>query len=138
LSGGDGVGPCNESGRVMKKLLLMSGILSLALIAPVAAERAKQDFTLVNSTGYEIKRVFVSPTKSDNWEEDVLGDGELDDGDHTNIHFSRSGSTCRWDLKVIYTVDDSSAVWRDIDLCRISKITIKYNRKSDTTSAIFD
>jgi hypothetical protein len=38
----------------------------------------------------------------------------------------------------VYEDDDSSAVWYGIDLCEISRITIRYNRKSDTTSASFD
>ena len=70
--------------------------------------------------------------------EDVLGDDELGDGVQTRIRFKRAGNTCRWDLKVVYSVDDSSAVWSNVDLCKISKITIKYNRKNDQTSALFD
>jgi hypothetical protein len=38
----------------------------------------------------------------------------------------------------VYHDDDSSAVWHDIDLCSVAKITIRYNRKTDTTSATFD
>ena len=102
------------------------------------AAEAKQDFTLVNKTGYEIKEVYVSPSKSDDWEEDVLGKDTLSDGDSWRIKFHRNTRTCKWDLKVVYTDDDSDAVWNNIDLCSIDKITIKYNRKSNTTSAVFD
>ena len=102
------------------------------------AEDAKQDFDLVNKTGYEIKHVYVSPNKSDDWEEDVLGKDTLDDGDHWEIKFHRANKTCHWDLKVVYSIDDSTAVWGDIDLCKVEKITIRYNKKSDTTSAEFD
>ncbi len=106
--------------------------------APALAAEARQDFALVNKTGYEIKHVYVSPSKSDDWEEDVLGKDTLDDGDAWNIKFHRSTRSCMWDLKVVYADDDSSAVWHDIDLCEVEKITIRYNRKSDTTSATFD
>ncbi|MFG1398409.1 hypothetical protein [Roseixanthobacter pseudopolyaromaticivorans] len=93
---------------------------------------------LVNNTGYDISHVYVSPTKSDEWEEDVLGKDILEDGDSWKIKFSRSTRTCKWDLKVVYDDDDSTATWKNIDLCTVEKITIKYNRKSDTTSAIFE
>jgi hypothetical protein len=106
--------------------------------APAHAAEAKQNFTIVNKTGYEIKSVYVSPNKSDDWEEDVLGRDAMADGDSWDISFHRSEKTCHWDLKVVYTDDDSSAVWNNIDLCTIGKITIKYNRKSNTTSAVFD
>lgn len=102
------------------------------------AAGAKQDFELVNKTGYDIKHVYISPTKSDDWEEDVLGKDLLEDGDAWDIRFERGDKTCKWDLKVVYADDDSSAVWKNIDLCTVEKITIRYNRKSDTTSATLD
>ncbi|TDU00659.1 MULTISPECIES: hypothetical protein [Azorhizobium] len=110
----------------------------LAVSGPLAAAEARQNFTLVNKTGYDIEKVFVSPSKSDDWEEDVLGKDTLDDGDSWEIKFHRATKTCKWDLKVVYSDDNSSAIWYDIDLCSVSKITIRYNRKSDKTTASFD
>jgi hypothetical protein len=116
--------------------------LSVAAFAALSgaslAEEAKQDFRLVNKTGYEIKEVYVSPSKSSDWEEDILGDGVLGDRDAREIHFHRSATSCHWDLKVVYTVDSSSAVWGDIDLCSVEKITIHYDKDADKTTANFD
>ena len=120
----------------MKKLILAATML-VGFTGAVAAQ-SKQDFVLVNRTGYDISELYVSPAKKDDWEEDILGDDGLEDGDSQTIRFKGTGSVCIWDLKVVYEEDDSSAVWHDIDLCKISKITIRYDRKSDTTSAIFD
>jgi len=55
-----------------------------------------------------------------------------------NVHFSPKANTCHWDLKVTYSDDGSSAVWTDIDLCTVEKITIFYDRKTDVTKATFD
>ncbi len=113
--------------------------LALALsFGGTAHAEARQDFDLSNKTGYEIKEVYVSPSKSDDWEEDVLGTGTLPDGNKVHIKFHRATETCQWDLKVVYTDDGSSAVWQNINLCEVEKITIHYNRSSDTTSATFD
>ncbi|WP_333826113.1 hypothetical protein [Pinisolibacter sp.] len=120
------------------------GLAALAFVAVftsssiVAAQEARQDFELVNETGYDISHVFVSPTRSDDWEEDVLGKDVLSDGDEWEIRFSRAAKTCKWDLKVVYADDDSAAYWRAIDLCKVGRITIHYDRKSDTTSAEFE
>jgi len=122
----------------LRKLLFALPLLSLALATPAGAEDAKQDFTLVNQTGYELKEVYVSPTKADDWQEDILGQDTLADGGVVHIHFSPKAHTCKWDLKVVYTDDGSNAVWGNINLCDIDKITIHYDRKSDTTSATFD
>ena len=108
---------------------------SLALWTAPAALAGQQDFALVNATGYEIKELYVAPTKSDDWQEDVLGQDTLADGQQANISFSRGDDTCKWDLKVVYTEDDSSAEWHAVNLCDISKVTIKYNPDTDETSA---
>jgi hypothetical protein len=122
----------------MRALLVAAITATLAFAAPAGAQEAKQDFKLVNKTGYELKALYVAPSKSDDWEDDVLGQDTLDDGQAVNVHFKAKTKTCMYDLKVVYSDDDSSAVWSKIDLCSVEKITIKYNRKSDETTAIFD
>ncbi|MBC7636076.1 MAG: argininosuccinate lyase [Acetobacteraceae bacterium] len=112
--------------------------LALSAAPSAYAQEAKQDFTLSNRTGYELKEVYVAPSASDEWENDVLGTGTLGDGVAVEIKFNRASKTCKWDLKVVYTVDSSNAVWKNIDLCSVDKITIRYNKTTDTTSASFD
>jgi hypothetical protein len=121
----------------MRKFL---GAVALLLCAssPVMAQEAKQDFTLVNKTGYELKALYVSPSKSDDWEDDVLGQDTLDDASSLEIKFHRDVKTCYWDLKVVYSIDNTNAVWTNIDLCTVEKISLHYSKDSDTTSATFD
>ncbi|BAF90045.1 hypothetical protein AZC_4047 [Azorhizobium caulinodans ORS 571] len=139
---GTAIGPVALRGRLRMVSRICAAVLALftvlAVSGPLAAAEARQNFTLVNKTGYDIEKVFVSPSKSDDWEEDVLGKDTLDDGDSWEIKFHRATKTCKWDLKVVYSDDNSSAIWYDIDLCSVSKITIRYNRKSDKTTASFD
>jgi hypothetical protein len=125
----------------MKYCLIASAMIFTAFTAaaPSAHAQSRQDFLLVNRTGYDISEIYISPGKADDWQEDILGsDDNLDDGDQKEITFNRVGKACIWDLKVVYEEDDSNAVWHDIDLCKVSKITIRYNKKNDTTSATFD
>ena len=122
----------------MRTLLFAAFAAVLAMTAPVGAQDAKQDFKLVNKTGYELKALYVSPAKSDDWGDDILGQDVLADGQVVNVHFSPKARTCHWDLKVTYTDDDSNAVWSDVDLCTVEKITIHYDRKSNVTKATFD
>jgi|ERR1700693_290468 len=123
----------------MRTLLFASlAAAAVACSAPAIAADAKQDFTLVNRTGYELKALFVSPSKADDWQDDVLGQDVLEDGKAVNVHFNPKAEICKWDLKVVYTEDDSSAVWQNINLCDVDKITIHYDRKNDVTRASFD
>jgi hypothetical protein len=127
---------------MMKRALLAAfaaTMIATPLFAPALfAQEAKQDFRLVNRTGYELNAVFVSPSQSNAWGDDILGQATLDDAAGVNIKFHAAAKTCKWDLKVVYSVDSTSAVWQDIDLCSVEKITIKYNKKDDSTSASFD
>jgi hypothetical protein len=118
--------------------LFLATLFSACVLSGAAQAQARQDFVLVNRTGFDISEVYVSPAKRDSWEEDVLGDDTLEDDDEQIIRFRNTGNICKWDLKVVYEVDDSSAFWQDIDLCTVSKVTIRYNKKTDTTSATFD
>jgi len=110
----------------------------LTFAVPAIAQEAKQDFTLINKTGYELKEIYVGPTKSDDWGSDIMGDNTVPDGSSVNVHFQPKVQTCKWDLKVVYTVDSSKAIWYDIDLCTVEKITIRYDKDKDKTSATFD
>ena len=122
----------------MRALLPAAALAAFALTAPALAQDAKQDFRLVNATGYELTALYISPSKSDDWGDDILGQDVLSDGQAVNVHFSPKVHTCKWDPKVTYSDDNSSAVWNAIDLCSVEKITIHYDRKNDVTRATFD
>lgn len=121
--------------RRLAAIALLSAPLVLA--APAAFAQGKQDFNLVNRTGYVIEEVYVSPTHASQWGSDILGEGVLNNGASKQIRFSRSAQTCNWDLRVVYD-DKSDAVWEGFNLCEVSKITIRYNRSTGVTSADYE
>jgi hypothetical protein len=123
---------------MMKTFLVAAFAAVLSLAVPAVAQEAKQDFKLVNKTGYELKEIYVGPNKSDDWGDDIMGEDTVPDGGTVNVHFHPKAKTCHWDLKVVYTDDDSSAVWYNINLCEVETITIFYDRKKDETRATFD
>lgn len=122
----------------MKLNIIAAGLLAagLAFLSPSLAVAAPQDFDLTNSTGYDIKAVWIGPTSSQDWGDDVMGDEELVNGATQSIVFPHGrGATCKWDLKVQYSDDDTTAQWLNFDLCTISSITLSYNRKTGKTWA---
>jgi hypothetical protein len=117
----------------MRRVLLASALaLATGFIAPVQA--ADQDFTLVNRTGYQIDEVYVSPSSSNRWGRDVMGQDVLENSARTEINFPDGTRGCNWDLKVIYN-DRDTAEWRNLNLCSISRVTLFYDRKSGHTRA---
>lgn len=98
---------------------------SMATNTATAPAGAAQDFTLVNKTGVIINSVFISPADQDDWEEDILGKDQLGDGETVDIKFNREEKADKWDIKV----EDSkgnSIEWHDLDLLKISKVTLHY------------
>src|SRR2546423_4106545 len=90
-----------------------------------AQQGAAQDFTLVNETGVEIHKVYISPHDSDDWEEDILGRDTLPSGESVDIKFHRSEKAAKWDLRV----EDSKGnaiEWENLNLLEISKVTLHY------------
>jgi hypothetical protein len=122
----------------MKTVLLALFLTAFALSSPVRAQEAKQDFTLINKTGYAFNEAYLAPAGSDDWSDDFLGKYQLEDGDTKDVHFKPKVKVCKWDLQVVYTEDESKVVWHDIDLCSVDRITIFYNKKTEATSAKFD
>lgn len=105
--------------------------LAAALAVSAAALAGDQDFVLVNKTGLTIDELYVSPADDDEWGEDVLGKDVLADGESVEIKFSRKEADCVWDLKIV-DEDDDEVVWTDIDLCKASQITLKYQNGKPT------
>jgi len=135
----------NATTNHRKKLMAIFAIFSLSLmLAPMAFAHGtenlapatiqnKLDFELHNQTGYLIEEVYVSPSNKDDWEEDVLGQDVLENGESVNITFTRQRQAY-WDLKVVFK-GGREAVWTKFDLSQITDIFISFkNGKAYSTT----
>jgi hypothetical protein len=118
----------------MKNVLLIGGFVVLVVLGlqAGAASAGTQDFTLVNQTGSAIHNLYVSETSKDDWEEDVLGDDVLEDGQSVNVTFSGK-KACTWDL-MIKDENGEGLYWRKINLCEVSKVVLHCNKKECTAT----
>jgi len=91
------------------------------LAAPAMA--GEQDFTLVNKTGIDIHKLHISPHKSDEWGEDILGQDVLSNGDTLDIKFHRSEKAAHWDLQ-IEDKGGTTYTWESLNLLEISEVTL--------------
>jgi hypothetical protein len=133
----------------MNELYFLKGILMIRLLAITAAAlcawfgsgaalaQGQQDFTLVNRTGYTINEVYVSPTRSNDWEEDVLDRDVLGDRQSVQIRFSKRENNCIYDLLIVFD-DGETADWSRFDLCTVSRITLFYSRRTGQTTAEYE
>lgn len=84
-------------------------------------------FDLVNTMGSTVRAVYVSPSDSGGWEENVLGADKLGDGDSVNIRFSPEEKAARWDIRVETENERYYAEWKGLDLHGVSRITLLLN-----------
>jgi len=79
----------------MKKI--MSGIIVITAVVLCLAGCGEPSVTIVNNTGFDIYFLYVSHANSDGWEEDVLGNNILENGNSIQVSLPRGG---RWDIKL--------------------------------------
>jgi hypothetical protein len=116
------------------KITLAFGVIAILITAtafisaPASARTGPQDFILHNKTGVLINALYVSPRSADDWEEDVLGQETLANGESVKVNFDDRDKHVHWDLKV----EDSkgnSLEWEDLNLVEISEVTLHWDAK---------
>ncbi len=112
-------------------LCLLTTLLS-PLATTMAHAQGKQDFTLVNRTGYQIDEVYVGPVSQSHWREDVMGKDAIAHGETADIAFNGGSNACKWDIRVVYNDGDASE-FRSVNLCNVSRVTLYWNRKAGET-----
>ena len=106
------------------RVFLATLIFSVALNGIAFAGR--QDFTLVNQTGRDIINLYITPTNTYYWNDDILDVDILRNGDATHIVFDRNETDRYWSMMAIFS-DGNDWVWEKIDLFNTSQITLRFD-----------
>ncbi len=91
----------------------------------------------MNKTGVVINNLHISPSSSDDWGADILGQDALDTDQSLDIKFHPRENVCKWDLKVKDS-SGNSLEWTDLDLCKAVKITLHWDASKGTGTATID
>jgi hypothetical protein len=108
---------------MLKKMSLIAVMGFLLLTAGFAQNKAL-DFILHNHTGATIHAIHISPADKDSWEENILKEDTLADGESVHIQFSPHETATIWDLKVGDVVG-TGLVWENLKLPTIHELTLK-------------
>jgi len=121
----------------MTKRLFVAALLALAFAVsiPTSFAASELDFTIVNKTGYGISELYVAPSASTSWEENLIEE-VLENGEEIEISFDPKSHTAKkWDIMITFVDDDTKVYWKGYKLDEVSKLTLKYNRSTGQTSA---
>lgn len=117
----------------MRRLFL--GAAVAAALAFPAAAADQRDFTVVNETGYEIAFIGVNPPGDNDFGENELSH-PLADKQSIDVKFGNADKGCSWNLKVKWTGYQEQVFFQGLDLCKIEKATLRYDRANNKTTAI--
>ena len=118
---------------MMRRLLAV--VLSLAG-GEVAAQEAS--FLLINGTAYPIGQLAVSETDFNFWTANVLHPPPIKAGERRQVTFKAPTTYCQADLQVGFADGGQPAVWRNLNLCTLSRIKLVYDRTTGMTTASYD
>jgi hypothetical protein len=94
----------------MKKFIL-TGLFLFAGLFLLSAQNMPS-INIVNNTGYDIYFLYVSPSESDEWGDDILGDAILEDGKTFNYRLSQSlGNVSTYDFLAEDEDDEPYIKW---------------------------
>jgi hypothetical protein len=106
----------------IRKTAAMAALVFGAMLTQVA-RAGDQDFKLVNKTGVTIAKIMVSPADKKTWGDDIMGKDVVPDGGSVDITFAKAEEAEHWDLKIV-DKDGTEIVWSNLNLLKISKLTI--------------
>lgn len=92
----------------------------------VVSGAARQNFTVVNTTGQTVLTLHVSSVNDQNWGPDILGTSVIASGATAQVTFERDQSECMWDIRAVYVDGDTSEL-RGINLCEVGTVTLTEN-----------
>ena len=119
----------------MRGIFLAFIFIVAALTTSSTFAADQRDVTVVNGTGYGIKFLGFNNPGDDDWSDNELG-GDLADGGSIYVKFNTVDKGCKWNFKIEWADPGYPGVlWRDIDLCSVDVITLRYDRATDKTSA---
>jgi hypothetical protein len=119
----------------MKGLFIAFVFAAAALSGTSAFAADERNVTVVNGTGYGIKFLGFNNPGDNDWSDNELG-SVLANGGSIYVKFGTGDKGCVWNFKIEWADPGYPGVlWRNVDLCKIDQITLRYDRNSDTTSA---
>ncbi|MBZ4690696.1 MAG: hypothetical protein JG765_1947 [Cereibacter sp.] len=107
--------------RLLPACLLSLGLLGAGAGPAAAADRRVQ---IVNNTGFTMVEFYGSNKGSQAWEEDILGQDVLEDGQSVVINFNDDSGYCKFDFRAVFE-DGDEVVEAGVNVCEIGSFTFE-------------
>ena len=96
---------------------------SSAAPAPVQSRDGYDRHVVIkNRTGWTMVRFYASDSRTDDWEEDILGRAVLEDGEDVRVNIDDGSGACLYDFKAEFS-NGQELTRFNINVCQISDYT---------------
>lgn len=102
------------------RLIIAAVTVASLLAAPTFAANRKVD--IINKTGSVMTSFFASSTGTDSWEEDMLDNDTLANGETLEADIDDGTKACIYDFKAVFA-DGDTVVKKKVNVCEISTFT---------------
>ncbi|WP_020178790.1 hypothetical protein [Methylopila sp. M107] len=106
----------------MKSRIFAAGALALGFVLSCAsAGAADRKVTIQNLTSSTMTEFYASNTGQDDWEEDILGKGQLNPGEEIEIDIDDGTGKCKFDFQGVF--GKQKVVKRNVNVCKVGTFT---------------
>lgn len=121
----------------MRAIFLAFAVSAATLTMSSSFAADLRDVTVINGTGYGIKFLGFNNPGDDDWSDNELPPNSvLPTGNSVYVKFNTEDKGCKWNFKIEWSDPGyPGVVWHDVDLCKITTVTLKYDRATDATTA---
>ena len=113
-----------STGGLSLQIRILGAVAALALVTmPGLAMAEDLKFKLTNNSSRGIDNFYTSPSNTDSWQEDVLGEDTIPPGQTDEITIADGSTQCVYDMRFIFE-DKQEFVEKGIDLCKLGEYTL--------------
>lgn len=104
---------------------LTGGLAALVLLAgAVPAFAQNVEFTLINNSSYALHYIYTTPSESDEWGDNLLGDeGVLESGAQGVVSIGDGSDQCLYDFR-FETEEGHTVEAEGVDICTLANYTV--------------
>lgn len=99
-------------------------LLAAGLVASLAAPAVAQDlqFTLINDSSQAIVEMYLSPTNTDTWGENILSVASVDPGTEGTIGITDGQEVCDYDMR--FVTAEGATLEATNNMCELTSFTL--------------
>jgi hypothetical protein len=125
-----------QHGAAVMKTIFLGIVTAAALLSAAAFAQDNRNVSVVNGTGYGIKFLGFNNPGDDDWSDNELGN-VFANGQSIYVKFNNADKGCVWNFRISWADPGyPDVLWRDVNLCELDKLTLKWDRNTNETSFI--